>query len=234
MCLMSLNRSSKILNQNLKFKGKIMSTNTRIRIHARLAFPRLNKPEAFNEGDDNKRYSASFIIDKGTPDFEKVVNAMKAAAIGKWGEEKGLKQYQQLVKSLKVCLINGDDKPDVESFHGHFVVNAAAQPGKPPSLVYTKDGQNVRIADRENQTIIYSGCYVNVILNIWAQDNNYGKRINASISGVQFAGKGDPLGGGAVADVDEFEAIEVADSDIVDETGFSTDNASVDEDDDLF
>ena len=41
---------------------------------------------------------------------------------------------------------------------------------------------------------------------VW-QDNAYGKRVNASLRGVQFAGDGEAFGGGRPAEVDEFEDI---------------------------
>ena len=40
---------------------------------------------------------------------------------------------------------------------------------------------------------------MNAIVELWAQDNNYGKRINASLAGVQFAKDGEAFAGGTVA-----------------------------------
>ena len=53
----------------------------------------------------------------------------------------------------------------------------------------------------------YSGCYVNASIELWAQDNNYGKRVNASLSGVQFFRDGDAFAGGRAADVDDFDDV---------------------------
>jgi hypothetical protein len=44
--------------------------------------------------------------------------------------------------------------------------------------------------------VIYSGCHGNVQVEVWAQDNSYGKRINAQLLGVQFTRDGDSFGGG--------------------------------------
>jgi len=57
----------------------------------------------------------------------------------------------------------------------------------------------------EDDGTIYAGCYVNAIISLWAQDNTYGKRINAQLEGVQFCNNGEPLGAGGI-DVDEFDA----------------------------
>jgi hypothetical protein len=53
----------------------------------------------------------------------------------------------------------------------------------------------------------YSGCYVNAVIELWAQDNKFGKRINASLMGVQFLRDGQRLSGGGVASADDFQAI---------------------------
>ena len=58
--------------------------------------------------------------------------------------------------------------------------------------------------------MLLSGYYVDAILDIWAQENSYGKRINAQLKGVQFRRKGDVFsGGGAPAEDDDFDEISV-------------------------
>lgn len=51
----------------------------------------------------------------------------------------------------------------------------------------------------------YAGCYVIATLDVWAQDNKYGQRINASLLGVQFDRDGDAFSGGARPDDDDFD-----------------------------
>ncbi|MFD1244790.1 ssDNA-binding protein [Paralysiella testudinis] len=57
----------------------------------------------------------------------------------------------------------------------------------------------------------YAGCYVNAKIDIWAQDSQYGKRINAGLSGVQFIRHGEAFGGGAPATEADFADLAVAD-----------------------
>jgi hypothetical protein len=57
----------------------------------------------------------------------------------------------------------------------------------------------------EGDNVVYAGCYVNGIVSLWAQNNQYGKRINAQLDGVQFVRDGEPFGDGAVS-VDAFDA----------------------------
>jgi hypothetical protein len=59
---------------------------------------------------------------------------------------------------------------------------------------------------------LYSGCYVVVHVNIWAQDNQFGKRINCGLLGVQFYKDGEAFSGGRISSVDEFDEIPQADT----------------------
>jgi len=61
----------------------------------------------------------------------------------------------------------------------------------------------------EADGVIYSGCYVNAIIDLWAQDNQFGKRINATLLGVQFAYDGDAFAsGGSGVSVDDFDDLD--------------------------
>ncbi len=77
-------------------------------------------------------------------------------------------------------------------------------------LVLDRDKTPLTAADGKP----YSGSYMNVSLEIWAQDNNFGKRINATLKGVQFVGDGDSFGGGAPASPDDFEDLAVGEDDL--------------------
>ena len=49
---------------------------------------------------------------------------------------------------------------------------------------------------------------MNAILDIWAQDNQYGKKVNAQLQGVQFFKDGDAFaGGGKAAAASDFTPI---------------------------
>ena len=195
----------------------------RITVQGRAAFLRIDKPERY-QGTGEPRYSASIIIDPSTPSHEAVKKAMLAAAAKQWGAEKAAKAVEGLTKSAKVAYVDGDTKADFAGFAGNFAIQAHAKANTPPALVKTVNGKNVRL-DRESQTDIYAGCYVNAIVEFWAQDNQYGKRINAQLAGLQFVRHGDPFSGGRAAEDDDFEIIEGDDDDGV---GFDNETASND------
>jgi hypothetical protein len=60
----------------------------------------------------------------------------------------------------------------------------------------------------ENDNRVYAGCYVNAIIELWAQNNQWGKRINANLLGVQFFKDGEPFADGETANADDFEAFD--------------------------
>jgi hypothetical protein len=68
-------------------------------------------------------------------------------------------------------------------------------------LVITRDKTPIV----ESDNIVYAGCYVNAIVSLWAQNNQYGKRINAQLDAVQFVRDGEPFGDGGVSP-NEFDA----------------------------
>ena len=58
----------------------------------------------------------------------------------------------------------------------------------------------------EDDNRIYAGCRVNAVIELWAQNNNYGKRINASLLGVQFFKNDEPFADGGKGSLSDFEA----------------------------
>ena len=60
----------------------------------------------------------------------------------------------------------------------------------------------------ESDNVVYAGCFVNGIISLWAQDNQFGKRINAQLDGVQFVRDGDAFSDNTVS-VEAFDAFGV-------------------------
>jgi hypothetical protein len=171
----------------------------------RLAFPVLNEPEQF-QGQGNFRYSATLIMDPGSLNHKDCIAAMRAAAVAKWGEAKADTAVKGLTAGLKVALYNGDLKESYDGFAGNMIVGAHSQANNPPRLL-DADG---RTELPRNTGRIYAGCYVNASVEFWGQDNQYGKRLNAQIRGVQFHSDGDSFGAGSAASADEFGTVEGA------------------------
>ena len=164
----------------------------------RITFPVLFEPKQVN-GQGDPKFSASFLFPKSHPQKAEVERGLVEAAKAKWNDK-----YGEVLKALKagdrLAMHDGDAKSDYDGYAGNFFLNAS---NKIRPLVI--DGNRAPLAATDGK--IYSGCYVNAIVELWAQDNQFGKRINASLLGVQFLRDGERLAGGGVAAADDFEAI---------------------------
>lgn len=169
----------------------------------RLAFPSLFKATSFKP-EDPKKYGATFLLEPDSENVKKVKKAMVAAAEEKW-PGKGVAMVKQLVAGNRVCLRSGDEKSDYDGFEGMVFVSTN-NPKRP--TVFDRD--RTPLAEEDGR--IYAGCYVNARVEVWAQDSHqWGKRLNASVIGVQFVRDGEPFGGGAApATADDFPELEDA------------------------
>lgn len=192
---------------------------------ARGAFLKLTKPEQV-KGQGKPKFGGAFILEADSPFYQENLDKMNAAIVAvaneKWGK-KGAEMLASLKAKDKVALHDGDTKAELDGYAGNWFVNASAEATKPPTLVDQYRQPVSRQVDEDGASqadrLFYSGCYVNVIVTVWAQDNDFGKRINASLSGVQFAAHGTPFGGSAPASADEFEMLETMPDDFTDGSG---------------
>lgn len=160
--------------------------------NVRLSFPHLFTPQP-NQTDPSKppKFNAVFLLDEQahseTIEFlnEKALEMAKSIGLKKLAADKSF-------------IRPGEDKDEIEGFEGCFYVSAS-NTRRP--LCISSDKEPLVEADG----ILYPGCYVNAVIQLWAQDNKWGKRVNASLEGVQFYQDGDSLGGGTIADEDDFE-----------------------------
>jgi hypothetical protein len=166
--------------------------------NVRLAFPALFEAKQVN-GEGDPRFSAAFIMGPKHPALAEIKAAIKAVAQEKWGA-KAAKILEDLENKDKTALHDGNSKSDYEGYEGNFFVSAG---NKIRPTVLDRDKSPLVAADGRP----YAGCYVNAVIEIWAQDNKFGKRINASLGGVQFFKDGDAFSGGGVADESDFDDI---------------------------
>lgn len=173
--------------------------------NVRLSFPSLFKPTAFQAGQDPK-YSATLIIPKDHPQVDTINAAISKCAEDKWGQKAGA--VMKAIPADKKGLRDGDsEKGHLDGFADSYFFNAST--GKRPS-VFHRDRTPLTAED----DVIYPGCYVNVQVEPWAQDNQYGKRINWTLRGVQFREDGESFGaGGAPASEDEFPQMDATGTD---------------------
>lgn len=170
--------------------------------NVRLAFPALFQPQTVANGEGDPAYSATFILEGRHPQIKEIKAAMADIAKQKWGA-KADSTLTLLEKQGKTALHDGDLKSNYAGFAGNCYVSAR---NKTRPTVVDRDRTPLTAADGKP----YGGCYVNAVVELWAQDNQYGKRINASLGGVQFFKDGESFGGGSsVVDADDFDDLSV-------------------------
>jgi len=162
----------------------------------RLSFPDLFKAKAFDGGDQtNAKFGCSFLMDptKHKKEIAAIEAAITETAETKWGKGK-------IPKSLKTCLGDGDEK-DYAGYEGTMFISTSTKT-RPPVV----DRDLSPIVEEDNK--IYGGAWVNATLSLWAQDNQFGKRVNAQLRSVQFVADGEAFGVAPVDASQEFEVLE--------------------------
>lgn len=160
--------------------------------NVRLSFPDLFVPKAVQPGSEPK-YGAAFLLDKTTDaaQIDLIRKAMFTIATEKWGTK--------LPPTLKKCLHEGSEK----TYDGYGPDNMflSASATVRPAVI---DRNRAPLTKEDGRP--YAGCLVNVVVRLWAQDNQFGKRINAQLQGVQFAGEGEAFGSAPFNPNEHFEA----------------------------
>jgi hypothetical protein len=164
--------------------------------NVRLSFPQLFQPQVQQDG--KKTYGASFLFSANHPAKAEITAAMKAVAKDKWGN-KADAELNALIAGGRVCLRDGATKA-YAGYQDNWFVSAS---NKTRPQVIDKDTSPLD----ESSGRPYGGCFVVASIEIWAQDNAYGKRINATLRWIQFAGDGESFGGGTPVNQDEFAAL---------------------------
>jgi hypothetical protein len=169
------------MNNNISTSSNLILKNVR------LSFPQLFQPKSVMGSEP--KYSAAFLLEKSDPQVAATRKAIAAMTTAKWGKV--------IPRSLKVCLHDGSEK-EFDGYEDSFYISANS--AKRP-LVLDRDRRPLST----DEGIPYAGCFVNGLVRLWAQDNQFGKRVNAELLGVQFVRDGEPFGGGKPATPEDFE-----------------------------
>ena len=178
----------------------------------RLSFPHLFTPQKSIDGN-SENYNCTLIIEPGSANAKALAKAVEQVAHDKWGA-KAAAILTELRKKDKVCYRESEKvNQSGEVYSGFEGMHWVSSSDKVRPTVIDRDKTPLTAADGRP----YGGCYVNVILEVWPQDNTHGKRVNASLKGVQFVKNGDAFSGGAPASADEFDVVDAPEDDLVDD-----------------
>jgi hypothetical protein len=170
--------------------------------NVRLSYPSLFYPSAF--GDGEPKFNATFLIPKDSEQAKVLQEEIKRVAKEAFGDK--AKDIVLRQESSQRKLVKDGDGPDgknqegddKDGYAGHIAIKAS---NKSAPKVIGRQKQTLTEADG----VPYGGCFVNAQIDIWAQDNKYGKFLNCKLLAVQFWADGDAFGGASRADIDAFE-----------------------------
>lgn len=160
--------------------------NTIVTPEARIMFPSLFEPSAFESGRET--YSCLLVFESGA-DISELENAVKGAFNEKFPNGAGNARHP---------INNGDDKVADwgEAFAGTRYVRVSTL--FKPAVV---DRNRQPIAD---PAAVYSGCYVRAAVSPYAYDARGNKGVALGLEAIQFVRDGEATGGGGAASVGLF------------------------------
>lgn len=142
--------------------------------NVRLAFVNIFQKATFNGNDD--KYRVNLLINKNDLNSKnKIDNAIN----------KLLADNKIKLPADKICIKDGDFV-EYEGFKNCWSINASSS-----KRILVIDRDKTPLAEEDDK--IYSGCYANALISFWYQNNNFGKRINCAIYGLQFVNHGEPF-----------------------------------------
>jgi hypothetical protein len=157
--------------------------------NVRISFPDLFKKGIFN-GEETK-YGATFLLNKEEhADSIADIKAQIAELVKT--NLKGAK-----IAADKLCLRDGDDV-EYDGYAGCYSIKCST---KKRPIVIDRD----RSPLTEDDGKPYAGCYVNASIDLWVQNNAYGKRVNSTLLAVQFFKDGEPFSDGSTGDINDFD-----------------------------
>jgi hypothetical protein len=171
----------------------------------RLSFPKLVEPVANSSipGSDRK-YGCDLIFEPGDPQFAMVMSEIGKIATEKWNDKAGaILQMIQNDRRLR-CFGAGTEKVDSKTMKayegyegGKMYLAASANEDRAPVMIRADGAVVDNLNTMERQALarkLYGGCYVNVAVSLWPQDNQFGRGIRCQLLAVQFAKDGTPFG----------------------------------------
>ena len=172
--------------------------------NVRLSFPKLIEPEPSSPGA-KPTFGCDFILQPNDPQLANFMEQVAACAFEKWKEKaQYVLNMMQNDRRLR-CYGNGAEKvksttmQPYEGYQGMFYITASSNADRPPIIAKPEDGKLIDNSNTMERTAeirkhLYGGCYVNAIVGLWAQDNQFGRAVRCNIFGLQFLRDGEPFG----------------------------------------
>ncbi len=155
------------------------------------------------EGSDKDKYSLNGLFPSTHPAFALVEQTAVAVANEEWGADAAkIIQTAKTKDGGKNWILKDGSLKEYDGFAGNFYVNPSSET-RP--TVLNRDGTPLTAADG----VIYSGCYGDIILEVYAFSHKVGgKGVTSEFKAVRFRKDGDAFAGGAPVTADAFSKVE--------------------------
>lgn len=183
-------------------KNAILYTNGAIRIDNIIAsYPHLDERWSKMDTKTGKKppekYSLVGLADKKTHGemYELVEEVIK-----------GLEKDAKIKVALDDWFMRDGDRTRKDENEGRWTINASEQReviirDKAGNKLRDEKGNLVGVESaNEIKEMFYPGCKVSIMIRPWAQNNEFGKKINAGLVAVKFMSDGERLGGEQMTD----------------------------------
>ena len=198
-----------------------------------IGFPHLFTPDRFND-QSGLAYSCRAFIERGSEADKKIQGAIVQVARELW-KDKADTRIARFKGDPKSCFYQPGENFDWEKpYEGEGEAGCMVMSARRAVPIGADTGNAPAVVDRNkkplsiNNNPIYSGCIVNLVVDVWAQDSDKGSGIRCTLIAVQFVKDGKPYGV-AQATADDFDDL----GDDFDDLGDDPDKAIGSDDPDL-
>ena len=162
--------------------------------NARLSFPSLFQKAEF-DGVKTK-FEGTFLLDK-TAQADQIKTIEKAI-----DDFLSAKFPNGAPKSVKRTVFVDGDTKDYDGYANQMGFKGSNT--KRPTVINRDKSPII-----EEDCILYAGCYVNAIVDLWYSDHpKGGKQVLGNVMGVQFVKDGESFGADTTSNADEFDSLE--------------------------
>ncbi len=181
---------------------KTVPDNVIVLKNVRLSFPALYVPVQF-QGAGPFTYGAKLIVDKGSETDKAIEATILRVATAKWKDKatgilEGIRG-----NDMKFCYIKGDAKGHA-GYVGKMVLGTKRKKDDGAPLVIDMSKTPIK----QEAGKVYSGCYVNAKVQIWAQDSQqWGKGMRCTLITIQKFAEGEAFGGSGPANDDGMDEV---------------------------
>jgi len=174
--------------------------------NARNSFPHLIEPQTQVDATTGKTrisYSIDLVMQPDSPSFKAFMAEVQKIAFTKWGENAGAVLQMIQADRKTRCFGSGNEKIDKKTFKPYKgyenMVYVTAIKDRPPQVIDTEgraaeDGNTMAYQMLTRK--MYAGCYLNVAVRPWLQENKFGRGIRCELIAVQFSTDGEAFGEG--------------------------------------